>query len=451
MPTNQDKVIRKLRAILSADVKGYSLLMADDEAFTIKTLKEYRGIMSGHIQQHTGRVVDAPGDNMLAEFASAVEAVQCAVDIQKALKMKNENFPENKRLQFRIGVNIGDIVQDGDSIYGAGVNVAARIEGLADPGGICISRNAYDHIKDKLKFGYEYLGDHEVKNIKDPVRVYKVLMGSEDAGKLIGEKPTPSPKNWVILAAVVTAIVLLITLWQFYQTESESTENPSIAVLPFENMSNDPEQEYFSDGMTDELIGDLAKIKDILVITYADKPNEAIQYIKKSMRLNPLLGNYQLGWAYMSLGNFEKALASAEQSLALDPKLLHAYLISTVSNSHLGRLDEAKKALTKWLSTFGNEFYPDMQFIYSNYYFKNPEVFNQLVDGLVKAGFKKDSRGYFEVDEENKLNGQEIKKLVFGKTSIGNYFRFELRFQRSEEGKLIFSIPAAFMCAILHI
>ncbi len=185
MPTDQNKTIRKLRAILSADVKGYSLLMANDEAFTIKTLKAYRNIMSDHIQKYTGRVVDAPGDNMLAEFASAVEAVQCAVDIQKALKMKNEDLPENKRLQFRIGVNIGDIVQDGDSIFGAGVNVAARIEGLADPGGICISRNTYDHIQDKLDLGYEYLGDHSVKNIKRPVRVYKVLMNPEDAGKLI--------------------------------------------------------------------------------------------------------------------------------------------------------------------------------------------------------------------------------------------------------------------------
>jgi adenylate cyclase len=186
--TDIDKTTRKLRAILSADVKGYSLLMADDEAFTIRTLKDYRNIMSTQIVQHNGRVVDSPGDNILADFASIVDAVTCAVEIQKALKVKNEDLPDNKKLEFRIGVNIGDVVQDGDRIYGNGVNVAARIEGLAEPGGICISRNAYDHIKDKLKLGYEYLGDHEVKNIKDPVRVYKVLMGSEDAGKLVGEK-----------------------------------------------------------------------------------------------------------------------------------------------------------------------------------------------------------------------------------------------------------------------
>ena len=184
MPTDQDKAIRKLRAILSADVKGYSLLMADDEAFTIKTLKEYRSIMSTQIEQHNGRVVDSPGDNILADFASIVDAVTCAVEIQKILKVKNEDLPNNKKLEFRIGVNIGDVVQDGDRIYGNVVNVAARIESLAEPGGVSISRNAYEHIRDKLDLGYEYLGNHVVKNIKHPVRVYKVLMGTDDSGKL---------------------------------------------------------------------------------------------------------------------------------------------------------------------------------------------------------------------------------------------------------------------------
>jgi len=130
------------------------------------------------------------------EFSSAVDAVQCAVEIQKALKDKNAEIPEDKQLNFRIGINIGDVVQEGDRIYGSGVNVAARIEGLADAGGVCISRNVYDQIKDKLTSGYEYLGDHEVKNIKDPVRVYKLLMDPQDAGKLIGEKSKDRRKKW---------------------------------------------------------------------------------------------------------------------------------------------------------------------------------------------------------------------------------------------------------------
>ena len=158
MPEEQE-VTRKLKAILSADVKGYSLLMADDEAFTIRKLEEYRTRMSNLIEANKGRVVDAVGDNLLAEFSSAVNAVQCAVEIQKALKDKNADLPEEKRLEFRIGVNIGDVVQDGKRLYGEGVNIAARIEGLADPGGVCISRNVFDHIKNKLELGYEYISD----------------------------------------------------------------------------------------------------------------------------------------------------------------------------------------------------------------------------------------------------------------------------------------------------
>ena len=186
--SNGTKLIRKLRAILSADVKGYSLLMAKDETFTINTLKDYRDIMSEQIVQHKGRVVDSPGDNILADFSSVVDAVTCAVEIQKLLKKKNSGLPDDKKLEFRIGVNIGDVVQDGDRIYGNGVNVAARIEGLADPGGISISSNAFGQVKDKLTFGYEYQGEHEVKNIKDPIKVYKVLIADEDAGKFIEKK-----------------------------------------------------------------------------------------------------------------------------------------------------------------------------------------------------------------------------------------------------------------------
>jgi adenylate cyclase len=235
MPNDNEKVIRKLRAILSADVKGYSLLMADDEVHTIQTLKAYRQIMSDFIKQHSGRVVDNPGDNLLAEFGSAVDAVGCAVQIQNSLKKENAKFVEEKRLQFRIGVNIGDIVQDGDRIYGSGVNVAARIEGIADPGGICISRNTYDQVKSKLCLDFEYLGEHEVKNIKEPVRGYKILL---DTGQ-------PKP----------------------LEEKLELPDKPSIAVLPFNNMSGDPEQEYFSDGITEDIITALSRSSMLFVIS----------------------------------------------------------------------------------------------------------------------------------------------------------------------------------------
>jgi adenylate cyclase len=233
--STEQRVARKLRAILSADVKGYSLLMADDEVHTIETLKKYRQIMSDLVQQHSGRVVDNPGDNLLAEFSSAVDAVDCAVEVQKKLEKENARFVQDMRLQFRIGVNIGDVVQDGDRIYGSGVNVAARIEGIADPGGVCISRNTYDHVKDKLELEFEYLGEHEVKNIEEPVRVYRVLLDSESHVPLVDE--------------------LL-----------ELPEKPSIAVLPFDNMSGDPSQEYFSDGLTEQIINGLCKVSNLFVI-----------------------------------------------------------------------------------------------------------------------------------------------------------------------------------------
>jgi adenylate cyclase len=288
----EQKVRRKLRAILSADVKGYSILMADDEAFTIKILKEYREIMFGCIEQFSGRVVDSPGDNVLAEFSSAVEAVQCAVEIQNKLNRENERLVEGKRLEFRIGVNIGDVVQDEGRIYGDGVNVASRIEGLADPGGVCLSRSAYDQIKKKLGFGFEYLGEHPVKNISEPVRVYKVLMDTEDEGKLIGEGPKRAKKKLILPVIILAAIVITSLVWYFIQgiikpdIEPASVANmalplpdkPSIAVLPFTNMSGDAEQEYFSDGMTEDLITDLSKISGLFVIarnsvfTYKGKP-----------------------------------------------------------------------------------------------------------------------------------------------------------------------------------
>ncbi|MFC1882308.1 adenylate/guanylate cyclase domain-containing protein [Thermodesulfobacteriota bacterium] len=267
---NDKRVTRKLSAILSADVKGYSLLMADDEVHTIQTLKAYRSLMSDLIQQNSGRVVDNPGDNLLAEFSSAVDAVECAVQIQNRLEKENAKFVEDKQLQFRIGVNIGDVVHDGDRIYGSGVNVAARIEGIAEPAGICISRNTYDHVKDKLGLGYDYLGEHEVKNIKEPVRVYRVLMG------------TDAPKPLV-------------------EEQLELPDKPSIAVLPFDNMSGDSSQEYFSDGLTEQIISGLCIVKDLFVIAR----NSSFAYKGKSISIKQIAK--ELGVRYILEGSVQRA------------------------------------------------------------------------------------------------------------------------------------------------
>jgi len=269
MPSEQ-KITRKLRAILSADVKGYSILMADDEVATIQTLKEYRKIMSACIEKHCGRVVDAVGDNLLAEFGSAVDAVQCSVEVQKDLKVKNQELQADKRLEFRIGINIGDVIQDGDRIFGDGVNVAARIEGLADAGGTCVSRSTYDQIKNKLKLSYDYLGEHEVKNIKEPVRVYKVLLESDLPAPLVDE-PLEVP------------------------------DKLSIAVLPFVNMSGDPSQEYFSDGLTEQIINGLCKVSNLFVIAR----NSSFFYKGKSVNVQQV--GKELGVRYILEGSVQKA------------------------------------------------------------------------------------------------------------------------------------------------
>ena len=313
--TTEQKVTRKLRAILSADVKGYSLLMTNDESFTIKTLKRYRGIMSEIIKYHSGSIVDAPGDNLLAEFPSAVEAVKCSVKIQNKLKEKNADLPADKQLEFRIGINIGDVVQDGDSLYGEGINIAARIEGLSEPGGVCISRNAYDHIKNKLKLGYEYIGKHAAKNIKDPVRVYRVLMNPKDAGKLIGEEQKPEAHKWILPAAVAVAIVLTLISYQAYQKLTASKfelasvekmayplpDKTSIAVLPFVNMSDDPKQDYFSDGITESIIMTLSNVRDMFVIAR----NSTFTYKGKAVKIQQVAE--ELGVRYVLEGSVQKA------------------------------------------------------------------------------------------------------------------------------------------------
>jgi adenylate cyclase len=176
---SEEQAKRKLAAILSADAKDYSRLMEDDEEATVRTITAYRELMVSQIQNQNGRVVDAKGDNLLAEFGSVVDAVRCAVQIQKELRRRNAELPQHRKMEFRIGVNLGDVIEEGETIYGDGVNIAARLEALAEGGGICISGTAFDQIRKRLSVGYEFLGEQAVKNIETPVRVYRVLMEPE--------------------------------------------------------------------------------------------------------------------------------------------------------------------------------------------------------------------------------------------------------------------------------
>ncbi len=179
---------RRLTAILHADVKGYSRLIGEDEDATVSTLTTYREVMGVLFQKHRSRVVHGTGDSLLAEFISVIDAVQCAVEIQKELETRNAELPEDRKVEFRIGINLGDVIDKDEDLHGDGVNIAARIEGLAEGGGICISRTAFDQVRNKLNLGYEYLGEHSVKNIAQQVRVYRVLMEPEAAGKVLKKR-----------------------------------------------------------------------------------------------------------------------------------------------------------------------------------------------------------------------------------------------------------------------
>ncbi|MCG6973829.1 MAG: tetratricopeptide repeat protein, partial [Desulfobacterales bacterium] len=299
---------RKLTAILSADVIGYSRLMRDNEEATVRDLAAHRVLISDIIQQHHGRVVDSPGDNILAEFASVVDAVNGAIKIQKEIKKSNAGIPEDRHMEFRIGVNLGDVIEEEERIYGDGVNIAARVEGLAAGGGIAISGTVYEHIKEKLSLGYHYLGEQDVKNISEPIRVYRLLTERADAGKMIGEKKPKSKKlRWAAsgVIALIALVVAAFAIWNYYfrpsfEPASEEKmvfplpEKPSIAVLPFDNMSGDPEQEYLCDGITENIITALSKVRNIFVIardstfTYKGKPVK-IQQVAEELGVQHVL------------------------------------------------------------------------------------------------------------------------------------------------------------------
>jgi adenylate cyclase len=293
-------VERKLTAILCADVHGYSRLMGEDEEATLRTLTAYRKLIDNLIQQHHGRFVDSAGDSVLAEFASVVNAMQCAVEIQNMLKAENVSLPPERRMEFRIGVNLGDVMVEGEQIYGDGVNVAARLESLAEPGGICISGTVHEHVEKKLALNYRDLGEQTVKNITRPVRVWRVL---PEAGAATTRKPQRVQRQYVRRGAfslaglaIIAAAILLVQHISLKPPRTSASippaqspalplpSIPSIAVLPFTNLSGDPQQEYFSDGITDELITDLSRLPNVFVIAR----NSTFTYKGKAIKLQEI-------------------------------------------------------------------------------------------------------------------------------------------------------------------
>ena len=237
---DEARVNRRLAAIMAGDIAGYSRLMGVDEEGTMRQLKAHRKeLIDLKIVEHRGRIVKTTGDGMLVEFVSVVDAVRYAVDVQRSMAERNADVAPDRRIEFRIGINVGDIISDENDIYGDGVNVAARLEALSEPGGIMVSRNVYDQVRDKLSFGFEDLGERTVKNIAHPIGVHRVSLV---------ENATP-------IAVKGTA-----------KAEDSSADRPSIAVLPFSNMSGDPEQEYFADGISEDIITGLSKLHWFFVI-----------------------------------------------------------------------------------------------------------------------------------------------------------------------------------------
>jgi TolB-like protein/class 3 adenylate cyclase len=264
--------VRRLTAILAADVAGYSRLMGADEEGTHARLKAHLGqLVDPKISEHRGRVVKNTGDGLLAEFASVVDAVRCAAEVQRAMADRNAETPEDKRITFRVGINLGDVIAEEHDIFGDGVNVAARLEALAEPGGICVSRVVRDQVRDKLDFAFEDLGEQQVKNIARPVRVYRV--------RDVGAANTP-------LTPTPPALPL--------------PDNPSIAVLPFANMSGDPEQEYFADGMVEEIITALSRIRWLFVIAR----NSSFTYKGQAVDIKQV--GRELGVRYVLEGSVRK-------------------------------------------------------------------------------------------------------------------------------------------------
>jgi adenylate cyclase len=297
---------RKLAAILSADVQGYSRLMGDDEAATVRTITEYREVIASVVTDRGGRIVDSPGDNVLADFPSVVDAVQGAVEIQRRLRERNADLPGSRQMWFRIGINLGDVIADGERLYGDGVNIAARLQSLADGGGICLSGTAYDQVEGKLPLEYEFLGERTVKNIARPVRVYRLRLEP-------GAPASTSPRTQRgLLRRLVVVIALVAFLsaggwagWLWLRTPEAGglplPDKPSVAVLPFSNLSQDPAQEYFSDGVTEDLITDLSKVSGLFVIAR----NSAFTYKGKPVKVRDV--GRDLGVRYVLEGGVQRA------------------------------------------------------------------------------------------------------------------------------------------------
>ena len=339
----EERVKRRLAAILVADMVGYSRLMEADEHGTIARQKAHLSeLIDPTIAEHHGRIVKLMGDGALVEFASVVDAVECAVAIQRAMVEREGEVPDDRRIQYRVGINLGDIVIDEGDIFGDGVNIAARLQEIAEPGGVCVSGTGYDQLKQKVDVGYEYLGEKRLKNITEPVRVYRIVTGAASA------KPRRHPRNWwATKAAAAVAAALLVVAgvgsWQAgwladsgvmsleaaARIRPSLPSGPSIAVMPFANLSDDPAQDYFSDGLTEDVISALGRFSNLTVLA-----NNATRRFKGDTRASAAIGR-ELGVGYLLEGSVRRAGNQIRVSVQL---------IDATTDQHL------------WANRYDNEF-----------------------------------------------------------------------------------------------
>jgi TolB-like protein/class 3 adenylate cyclase len=269
---------RRLAAILAADIAGYSRLMHEDEAATVRDLKAHQGAILPLIGRHGGRLIDTAGDGILAEFPSVTGATECAVEIQTVMAERNGSVAERRRMLFRLGIDLGDVIHDDTRIYGDGINIAARLEALAEPGGILVSSTVHDHVRGKLPFTFEDAGERQLKNIEQPVRTYRVRIpgASSTPGAIAGRRTVTTARRRWMVRGVAACLVLLAAAGAWWTSarlpsgrRADGTEAPrlSMVVLPFTNLSGDPSQEYFADGITEDLTTDLSRIAGSFVIS----------------------------------------------------------------------------------------------------------------------------------------------------------------------------------------
>ena len=342
---------RRLAAILAADIAGYSRLMHEDEAATVQDLKAHQRVILPLIGRHGGRIIDTAGDGIMAEFPSVISATECAVEIQTVMAERNEGVPESRCMRFRIGINLGDVIHDDTRIYGDGINIAARLEALAAPGGVLVSYTVYDQVRGKLPFTFEEVGERQVKNIAQPVRMYQLHIPGASSKRVatLGRRPALlDRRRWMVWGLVAFLVLLGVggAWWMgapfFPNQRAGSTEAPrlSIVVLPFSNLSGDPSQDYFADGITEDLTSDLSRLAGSFVISR----NTAFTFKGKAVDARQI--GRELGVRYVLEGSVRRMGGTVR---------VNAQLIDAGTGAHLWveQMDVDQSTLASLQDNFG--------------------------------------------------------------------------------------------------